>query len=70
VPDEHWGQRVHAVIVFQPGEQAELDVMVKFFRQRLAGYKCPRSFEVRAELPKIGAGKIDKKQLTAPATPA
>jgi acyl-CoA synthetase (AMP-forming)/AMP-acid ligase II len=70
VPDEHWGQRVHAVVVFQAGEQPELDVMVKFFRQRLGGYKCPRSFEVRAELPKTGAGKIDKRQLLAPATPA
>jgi long-chain acyl-CoA synthetase len=68
VPDQYWGQRLHAVIVFRPGRQPDLDEVVRFFRGRLAGYKCPRTFGVRPTLPKTGVGKIDKQQLVATAS--
>lgn len=62
VPDSHWGERVHAVIVpkGEPPDEAEL---VAFCRERIAAYKSPRSIEFREILPVTGAGKISKKTL-------
>jgi long-chain acyl-CoA synthetase len=62
VPDTHWGERVHAVIVPKgaPPDETEL---VAFCRQRIAAYKSPRSMEFREALPVTGAGKISKKTL-------
>lgn len=66
IPDGHWGQRVHAVIAARPGEAPSTSDLITFCRERLAGYKCPRSIEIRGSLPKTGAGKIDKKLLATP----
>jgi long-chain acyl-CoA synthetase len=63
IPDEHWGRRIHAVLVPQPGQQPDLRELTTFLRRHLAGYKCPSTFDIRAMLPKTGAGKVDKKQL-------
>jgi long-chain acyl-CoA synthetase len=65
LPDQHWGQRVHAIIVLRPGHQPDGENLAELCRQRLAAYKCPRSFEFRDALPKTGAGKIDRKLLVA-----
>jgi long-chain acyl-CoA synthetase len=60
-PDEHWGERVHAVIV---GEGLDPDAIVAHCRTRIGGYKLPRSIELRSEpLPKSGAGKVLKGRL-------
>jgi long-chain acyl-CoA synthetase len=60
-PDEHWGERVHAVIV---GEGLDPEAIVAHCRTRIGGYKLPRSIELRTEpLPKSGAGKVLKGRL-------
>lgn len=56
IPDEKWGDRLHAVIAARGGVDAQ-DVLA-FARSRLAGYKMPRSIEIWPELPKSGANKI------------
>ena len=66
VPDETWGERVHAVIVFKPGESADEQAIVSHCKQWIARYKCPRSFDFVDELPLSGAGKILKYKLKAP----
>jgi len=63
VPDEQWGERVHAVIVLREGEELDEAAITAFCRERIAAYKCPRSYEVREELPMSGAGKILKFKL-------
>jgi fatty-acyl-CoA synthase/long-chain acyl-CoA synthetase len=69
VPNEEWGESVHAVVVpKRPGLTAE-DV-VAFARQHLAGYKVPRSVSFVEELPKTGSGKVLKRELRAPFWPA
>ena len=43
------------------------DEIIAFCRERIAGYKCPRSLEISDEgLPLSGAGKILKRELRAP----
>jgi len=68
VPDERWGERVHAIIVAQPGVRLDEAAIVEHCRARIAAFKTPRSVEFRAEpLPKSGAGKVLKSKLRAPA---
>ncbi len=67
VPDEKWGERVHAVIVPKPGATLTLEDLTAFCRDQIAGYKCPRSLEFRASpLPRTAAGKIVKNELRDP----
>jgi long-chain acyl-CoA synthetase len=63
VPDEKWGERVHAVIVLKPGMQASEAEIVAKCRELIAGYKIPRSLEFVEQMPKSGAGKILKRNL-------
>ena len=64
VPDEDWGEAVHACVVMREGKQATAEDLLEFCRDRLANYKVPRSIEfIDGELPKGGTGKILKKQL-------
>ncbi len=56
LPDEKWGDRVHAVIAGRPGLDPE--TVRQFCRERLAGYKCPKNVEIWDALPKSGAGKL------------
>ncbi len=65
VPDERWGETVKALVVLAPGAAVETDELVAFARERLAGYKLPRSVEFVAELPHSPAGKVLKRELRA-----
>ena len=56
LPDERWGDRVHAVVAGRPGLDPE--AVRLFCRERLAGYKCPKNVEIWEELPKSAAGKL------------
>ena len=65
VPDEQWGESVHAVVV--PAREGVIaEEIVSFARQHLAGYKVPRSVTFADELPKTGSGKVLKRQLREP----
>jgi long-chain acyl-CoA synthetase len=67
VPDERWGEHVHAVVVRAPGTTPDADELVSHCRNLLAGYKLPRSIDVRDEpLSKSGAGKVLKRELREP----
>jgi len=67
IPDETWGERVHAIVVPHDGATPTESEIIAFCRQRIAGYKTPKSVEVRLEpLPKSGVGKTLKRDLRAP----
>jgi fatty-acyl-CoA synthase len=60
VPDETWGECVHAVIVLhQPGAMTEQELL-DWCRGRIAGHKRPRSvsFITEQEMPRTATGKI------------
>ncbi|MBO9579019.1 MAG: long-chain fatty acid--CoA ligase [Microbacteriaceae bacterium] len=65
VPDERWGEVPHAIVTLAPGHSLAVDGMIAFLRERLAGYKVPRTLEVVAELPRTASGKIQKHLLRA-----
>ena len=66
VPDARWGEAVHAVVVMAEGADgtaATADALRAWCRERLAGYKCPRSISFLRELPMSAAGKVLKNVL-------
>jgi len=63
LPDDEWGERVHAVIAPRPGCAPDPAAVGDFAAVRLAGFKCPRSWEVRDELPRTESGKLLKRVL-------
>ncbi|MBL6457403.1 long-chain fatty acid--CoA ligase [Belnapia sp. T6] len=67
IPHERWGEAVHAIVVTRPGAEATEAALIAHCRTRIAGYKCPKTIEVRAEpLPRSGTGKVQKGALRAP----
>jgi long-chain acyl-CoA synthetase len=67
VPDPRWGERVHAVVVLSAGAELTEAALSAHCRARIAGFKVPRSFQLRFEpLPKSGAGKVLKTPLREP----
>jgi fatty-acyl-CoA synthase len=66
IPDDKWGEAVTALVVLRPGVDATPDELVAHCRERLAGFKCPKSIELRAELARTATGKLQKFRLREP----
>lgn len=65
VPHPTWVEAVHAVVAPKPGQSLDPEEVIGFARERLAHYKCPKTVEVVAALPRNPSGKILKRQLRA-----
>jgi long-chain acyl-CoA synthetase len=63
VPDAHWGEAVKALVVPRPGARPAPEDLIAFARERLAGYKLPRSVDLVDELPRTPSGKVLKREL-------
>jgi long-chain acyl-CoA synthetase len=63
VPDERWGEAVMALVVTRPGARASAEELVALARERLAGYKLPRSVVFVQDLPRNASGKVLKREL-------
>lgn len=66
VPDAHWGERVHAVVVLRPGSAITEAELIAHCKPLISAFKCPRSVEFREALPLSAAGKLLKNELRAP----
>jgi acyl-CoA synthetase (AMP-forming)/AMP-acid ligase II len=66
IPDDEWGEAVHAVITTYDGSDVEQPALEAFCREHLAGYKVPRSHVVMKEIPRSASGKILKRELREP----
>ena len=66
-PDPTWGEAVHAVIIPVPGpaQPASAEEIIAWCRDRLAHFKCPKSVEFTAALPRTTTGKVLKRELRA-----
>jgi long-chain acyl-CoA synthetase len=63
VPDEHSGEKVKAFLQLVPGEVASEQEIIDFCKERLAGYKRPRTVEFRETLPTSLIGKVLRRVL-------
>jgi acyl-CoA synthetase (AMP-forming)/AMP-acid ligase II len=66
IPDDDWGERVHAAVQLRPGTSATTDDITSFARTQLGGYKVPRSVSFHADFPRDTAGKLVKRLLRDP----
>jgi len=63
VPDPEWGQQPRAIIVLKEGETATEEEIIEFCKDKLAGFKRPRSVVFVDELPRTSTGKVQRKVL-------
>jgi acyl-CoA synthetase (AMP-forming)/AMP-acid ligase II len=66
IPDEKWGEAVKAVCVAKAGHSIDPESVIRWTRERLAGFKVPKSVDVIDALPRNASGKILRKDLRAP----
>ncbi|MEW6529225.1 MAG: long-chain-fatty-acid--CoA ligase [Thermodesulfobacteriota bacterium] len=62
-PDPVWGQQVHATVVLRPDVVCAQEEIILHCRNKLAGFKRPRSVTFVAALPRSPAGKVLKRVL-------
>ena len=63
IPDPRQVEAVKAWVVPKEGQQATDEELQQFCREKLTGYKVPRFFEFRRELPKTLVGKVLRRIL-------
>lgn len=61
IPDPEWGERVAALVVGADGTELDAGALQSFARDRLAGYKLPRTIEFVDELPRTASGTVDRR---------
>jgi len=68
IPDEQWGEAVHATVVPRTEySNVAPGALIEFCREHIAGYKVPKGIDIQQEaLPKSGPGKVLKRELRAP----
>jgi fatty-acyl-CoA synthase len=63
VPDPRWGETVIAAVVGAPGTRLDVDALMAFVRERVAGYKKPTAIHVLDALPRNASLKVTKDEL-------
>lgn len=69
IPHDEMGEQVMAALVLRDGctwDGDQESALVAWCREKLAGYKCPRRFEVLDALPRLESGKLTKRVLRDP----
>jgi acyl-CoA synthetase (AMP-forming)/AMP-acid ligase II len=66
VPDEKWGEAVKAIVVLKPDASGDDRDIIAWTRERIAGYKVPKSVDFIGELPRNPSGKILRRELREP----
>lgn len=65
LPDETWGECVHAVVVTRPGSTVAEDALIEHCRRQLASFKKPERVHFVDALPRNQLGKVLKGELRA-----
>jgi long-chain acyl-CoA synthetase len=63
VPDERWGEAVKAIIVPKQGTAADEASIIAWARERIGGFKVPKSVDFVETLPRNATGKVLRRML-------
>jgi long-chain acyl-CoA synthetase len=63
LPDDYWGEAVHAVVQLEAGKNCSADEIVSFCGNYMAGYKKPKAVDFVDEFPVSGYGKILRREI-------
>ncbi len=66
VPDAKWGEAVKAICVAKPGQTIDPESIINWTRERVAGFKVPKSVDTIPALPRNPSGKILRRELREP----
>ena len=67
VPNREMGEEVKALVVAaDPADPPDGQALIGWCRERLAGYKCPRSVDVVDSIGRTPMGKVNKRELRRP----
>jgi acyl-CoA synthetase (AMP-forming)/AMP-acid ligase II len=66
VPDARWGESVKACVVKRLGSTVTAEMLIHWCRDKLAGYKRPRTVDFIDALPRNASGKMLKRKLREP----
>lgn len=66
VPDDTWGEAVKAIVVRRPGVDCDAASVIAHARERIAGYKTPKSVDFIDVLPRNPSGKVLRRELREP----
>jgi long-chain acyl-CoA synthetase len=62
VQDDHWGERIVALVCLKPNLEVDARDLIAFCRDRLTGYKTPKEIVFAKQIPKTPFGKVSRKQ--------
>jgi long-chain acyl-CoA synthetase len=69
-PNAEMGEEVKALVVLRdPARRPSDEELDRFCRERLAGFKCPRSYEFLSDIGRNAMGKVNKRELRRPYWP-
>ena len=63
IPDEYWGEAVHAVVVPKAGQVLNAQDIISFCGEHMAGYKKPKAVDFVDALPVSGYGKVLRREV-------
>ncbi|PRB68051.1 long-chain fatty acid--CoA ligase [Arthrobacter sp. MYb213] len=68
IPDEQWGEKVVALISCKPGVEPTIEEVREYATSHVARYKLPKEIILLEDVPRNGAGKLDKLKIRTIAT--
>jgi fatty-acyl-CoA synthase len=66
VPDDKWGEAVKAIVVRKEGANPAPAEIIAWARERIAGYKLPKSVDFVEAIPRNPSGKVLRRELRKP----
>jgi len=63
IPDDHWGEKLKACVVLNPGEKCTEEEIISWCKEKLSAYKIPKSVEFRDTVPRTPVGKALRRVL-------
>ena len=66
VPDEKWGETVMGFVILAEDSSINEDEIIAYSREKIAGFKCPKTIKFINEIPRNPTGKVLRKDLREP----
>jgi fatty-acyl-CoA synthase len=63
IPDDHWGEAVHAAVEPKPGAKIDTNEVIGFLKHEVGSVKAPKVLHVYQSLPKSPVGKVLKTKV-------
>ena len=66
IPDEKWGETVLGFVILAEDASISEDEIIAYSREKIAGFKCPKTIKFINEIPRNPTGKVLRRELREP----